>query len=134
MDLSENTVDDGSIRECLICLSSCDTLSSDLFLYTCECIYLVHPSCFKEWRSRANNDIICLICRIELAPFYEDQQLVLYHPPVRQGIEERVETILGRFCHNITKNIFTAFIYVSVMVYVFIYFRGCFELYRFASA
>ncbi len=135
MDLSENTVDDGSIGECLICLSSCDTLSSDLFLYTCECIYLVHPNCFKEWRSRANNNIICLICRIELEPFYEDQrQLVVYRDPVNQGLEERMETFVGRFCRETVKNIFTAFIYVSVIVYVIIFFRSFFVLYRFATA
>lgn len=130
MDLSENSID-GSGGECLICLSSCDTLSSDLFLYTCECIYLVHPSCFKEWRSRANNNIICLICRIELEPFYEDQrQLVIYHPPVREGLEERMETFVGRFCRELVKNICNGVVYIVIIAYVLLLFRSFIQVSR----
>ena len=133
MDLSENSMD-SSGGECLICLSSCDTLSSDLFLYVCDCNYLVHPNCFKEWRQRANNNIICLICRVELESFYEEQQLVVYRAPVREGLDERMETFVGRVCNTLVKNICNGIIYTVVLVYIIIFFRSFFELYRRVAA
>jgi hypothetical protein len=74
MDITEEDLDD--LREamdpsgtCLVCLSPCKAWSNDLFLYTCHCVYRIHPECFKMWRSRTGTDRVCLICREEFDTF-----------------------------------------------------------------
>ena len=54
---------------CMVCFNPCKSWSNDLFLYTCTCIYRVHPECFREWRVRAKTNRVCLICRDEFDTF-----------------------------------------------------------------
>jgi len=83
---------------CLVCLNSCKAWSNDLFLYTCHCIYRIHPECFKMWRSTTGTDRVCLICREEFDTFGSvlaepeepPRQLVL----IRRYEEEPPQTML----------------------------------------
>lgn len=59
-------------EECIVCLEACTSLSSDLFLYNCTCVYAIHPECFKEWRSIGETSSICVICRESLLSFEEE--------------------------------------------------------------
>ena len=104
---------DTSDSECLVCLQPCDEMSVDLFLYTCSCVYPVHHACFKEWRTVAKNDRICMICREELdynSSEVEDtpilRQRLLDHRI--RSIEEEIELIeqgcMSR-CRRITNKI-----------------------------
>jgi len=84
--ITEEDLDDWKASDpsgtCLVCLMPCKAWSNDLFLYTCHCIYRVHPECFKMWRSTTGTDRVCLICREEFDTF----GLVLEEPesePVR---------------------------------------------------
>ena len=61
-----------SPKECVVCLESCTSMSSDLFLYNCTCVYAIHPECFKEWRSIGETSSICVICRESLLTFDEE--------------------------------------------------------------
>ena len=61
-------------KECIVCLEACTSLSSDLFLYNCTCIYAIHPECFKEWRSIGETSSICVICRESLLSFDEENE------------------------------------------------------------
>jgi hypothetical protein len=54
---------------CMVCFNPCKSWSNDLFLYTCTCIYRVHPECFKEWRVLTKTNRVCLICRDEFDTF-----------------------------------------------------------------
>jgi len=83
MDLTDEDLDD--LREdsdpsgsCLVCLGPCKSWSNDLFLYTCHCIYRIHPECYKLWRLRTGTDRVCLICREEFDTFGYLQE----EPPV----------------------------------------------------
>jgi len=76
MDLPITEEDLDDLREtmdpsgtCLVCLGPCKAWSNDLFLYTCHCIYRIHPECFKMWRSTTGTDRVCLICREEFDTF-----------------------------------------------------------------
>ena len=76
MDLPITEEDLDDLREtmdpsgtCLVCLGPCKAWSNDLFLYTCHCIYRIHPECFKMWRSATGTDRVCLICREEFDTF-----------------------------------------------------------------
>jgi hypothetical protein len=64
-----------SPRECIICLESCTSMSPDLFLYNCTCVYTIHPECFKEWRSIGETSSICVICRESLVSHEEDEEV-----------------------------------------------------------
>jgi hypothetical protein len=59
-------------NECIVCLEACTSLSSDLFLYNCTCVYAIHPECFKKWRSIGETSSICVICRESLLTFDEE--------------------------------------------------------------
>ena len=59
-------------KECIVCLEACTSMSSDLFLYNCTCVYAIHPECFKEWRSIGETSSICVICRESLLTFDEE--------------------------------------------------------------
>ena len=65
-DLRETSDPSGN---CMVCLNPCKSWSNDLFLYTCRCIYRVHPECFKEWRVLTKTNRVCLICRDEFDTF-----------------------------------------------------------------
>lgn len=70
---------------CLVCLGPCKAWSNDLFLYTCHCIYRIHPECFKMWRSSTGTDRVCLICREEFDTFgyiVEEQEPEQPRPPL----------------------------------------------------
>jgi hypothetical protein len=82
--------------DCLICIEPCRELSTDLFLYSCECIYPIHPQCFKDWRRRANTDRVCLICQEELDPHSEQpqrQQRLLINPGIDERLDENIKKI-----------------------------------------
>ena len=59
---------DPSDMNCLICISPCKELSTDLFLYNCQCVYVVHKECFADWRHVSKTNRICIICHEELLP------------------------------------------------------------------
>ena len=118
--ITEDDLDD--LREwmdpsgnCLVCLNPCKSWSNDLFLYTCTCIYRVHPDCFKEWRIKTKTNRVCLICGDEFDTFgyaVEEEPepdaaatatatvativntVARFHP----GIETEMEEAAGRIC------------------------------------
>jgi len=79
-DVSNDVSMDTSKNECLICITECDTLSNDLFLYNCTCIYYVHKGCMIDWRRIAKTDRICLICHITIGDDQKELQVVPYRP------------------------------------------------------
>ena len=88
---------DTSDSECLVCLLPCNEMSVDLFLYTCSCVYPVHHACFKEWRTVAKNDRVCMICREELDYNSEEEPMPIirrfYSDPRIRSIEEEIEHV-----------------------------------------
>ena len=88
---------DISDSDCLVCLQPCNEMSVDLFLYTCSCVYPVHHACFKEWRTVAKNDRICMICREELDYNSEEEPMPIirrfYSDPRIRSIEEEIEHV-----------------------------------------
>jgi len=92
---------------CMVCFNPCKSWSNDLFLYTCHCIYRVHPECFKEWRLRTATNRVCLICREEFDEFGvagpEEQQeqqeepapvLVIRRIRYNPGVDDRIDEFL----------------------------------------
>jgi len=59
---------DSSDLNCLICISPCKELSTDLFLYNCKCVYVIHKKCFVDWRRISKTNRVCIICHEELLP------------------------------------------------------------------
>jgi hypothetical protein len=68
---------DISETNCLICISPCKELSTDLFLYNCECVYVIHKECFIDWRRVSKTDRICIICHEELLGIREHRPNVI---------------------------------------------------------
>ena len=60
---------------CMVCLQECQTVSSDLFLYNCTCIYPIHNDCFQKWRRIADTSRICIICDKYLDTFPKELRL-----------------------------------------------------------
>lgn len=100
---------------CMVCFNSCKSWSNDLFLYTCTCIYRVHPECFREWRVKTKTNRICLICRDEFDTFgyveEEEQQqqqqnivdssglvIARFHPGIEARLDEVVNTAINGYC------------------------------------
>jgi hypothetical protein len=75
---------DPSDSNCLICISPCKELSTDLFLYNCECIYMIHKECFLDWRRVSKTNRICIICPEELLP-------IRAYPPGVVVINRRID-------------------------------------------
>ena len=95
-ETSDDASDDKSINECLICITECDTLSSELFLYNCKCMYYVHKQCMIDWRRIAETDRVCLICHITIDDFNDKNlQVIHYRPPPRPLILGDEQ---GRYC------------------------------------
>jgi hypothetical protein len=65
---------------CLICISPCKELSTDLFLYNCKCVYAVHKECFTKWRRVTKTKRICIICHEELVEIRIRQEGIVIHP------------------------------------------------------
>jgi hypothetical protein len=85
---------------CLVCLNSCKAWSNDLFLYTCHCVYRIHPECFKMWRLRTGTNRVCLICQESLDPHSEDRnrpQLIL----INHGIDARLDGYTRKICTGV---------------------------------
>jgi hypothetical protein len=107
LPITEDDIDD--IREgmdpsghCLVCFNPCKSWSNDLFLYTCHCIYRIHPDCFKEWRRTTSTDRVCLICREEFDTFYyapepEEQQEQQQEQQEQQELQQRPIIIFRRY-------------------------------------
>ena len=118
---------DTSDSECLVCLQPCDEMSTDLFLYTCSCVYPVHNACFKQWRTIAKNDRICMICREELdynSSEPEDIPILrrrLPDPRIR-SIEEEIDLVQqGCFnrCRRATNKIIW-FVCLTILITIFL--------------
>jgi hypothetical protein len=100
MDLEPITEEDlDDLREaidpsgnCMVCFNPCKSWSNDLFLYTCTCIYRVHPECFREWRVKTKTNRVCLICRDEFDTFgyVEEEEDVPIVDPSGLGLAARV--------------------------------------------
>jgi hypothetical protein len=58
---------------CVVCFEPTTEKSTQLFLYSCRCVYFVHGACFRRWRQQTGTDRVCLICREGLTAFEEDE-------------------------------------------------------------
>jgi len=102
---------------CMVCFSPCKSWSNDLFLYTCTCIYRVHPECFREWRVKTRTNRVCLICRDEFDTFgYVEEEaqeeavvdpsglelvtrvVARFHPGIEAELGEVVNTAINGCC------------------------------------
>ena len=119
---------------CMVCFSPCKSWSNDLFLYTCTCIYRVHPECFREWRVKTKTNRVCLICRDEFDTFgyveeegeQEQQQLVAvvdpaapqFHPGIEADAEEVMNTAITRWCciEKIMRCVIVTFVFFCFIV------------------
>jgi hypothetical protein len=101
LDVLNTSRDVSSNNDCLICITKCDTLSSDLFLYNCTCVYYVHKNCMINWRQIAKTDRICLICPVTITD-EKELQIIPYRPP---GLLERDRFFIG----NVIRFIFVPF-------------------------
>ena len=108
VDTSNDVSTDTSKNECLICITECDTLSNDLFLYNCTCVYYVHKGCMIDWRRIAKTDRICLICQVTIE---DDKELrvVHYRPVVVVNNRER------RFIGTLIRFVFLPFTACTVI-------------------
>ena len=77
MESDMESESDPSDSNCLICISPCKELSTDLFLYNCNCIYVIHKECFIDWRRVSKTNRICIICHEELEPIRGYRQGVI---------------------------------------------------------
>jgi hypothetical protein len=75
---------ESSESNCLICISPCKELSTDLFLYNCSCIYTVHKECFVDWRRVSKTNRVCIICHEELLHAHERRMNVIHIEPMRR--------------------------------------------------
>jgi len=80
-----DSLPDPSDTNCLICISPCKELSTDLFLYNCECVYVIHKECFVDWRRVAKTNRVCIICHEELLPIRGHRPGVIIMNPVREN-------------------------------------------------
>ena len=76
---------DPSESNCLICISPCKELSTDLFLYNCECVYIIHKECFIDWRRVSKTNRVCIICHEELLPVRGHRTGVIVINPNREN-------------------------------------------------
>jgi hypothetical protein len=113
-EIPDDVSDDTSKNECLICITECDTLSSDLFLYNCTCVYYVHKQCMINWRQISKTDRVCLICHITIDDFNDKNlQVIRYRPPQRPLIlgDEQGRHCIGMFI----RFIFLPFTFCTIM-------------------
>lgn len=107
-NVSNDVTVDTSKNECLICITECDTLSNDLFLYNCTCVYYVHKGCMIDWRRIAKTDRICLICQVTIE---DDKELrVVPYRPVAV-----VNNRDGQFIATLIRFVFLPFTGVTVI-------------------
>ena len=71
---------DPSDTTCLICISPCKELSTDLFLYNCQCVYGIHKECFIDWRRVSKTNRVCIICHEELLPVRGQRPGIIMNP------------------------------------------------------
>lgn len=110
---------------CLVCLNPCSAFSHELFVYNCDCVYRIHPVCFREWRRITQSDRICLICQESLEPFSDDEQpqqqpRLLQNP----GIDAHFDRIGGGCTRYCVKNICVPCTYILIGVYAWLYLYG----------
>jgi hypothetical protein len=108
-DVSNDVSMDTSKNECLICITECDTLSNDLFLYNCTCIYYVHKGCMINWRQISKTDRICLICHITIGDDQKELQVVPYRPVAIVNNRD------GQFIVTLIRFVFLPFTGVTVI-------------------
>ena len=119
MDIGSPDTELDSSGDCLVCLNPCTSVSSDLFVYNCKCVYHIHNACFKEWRRVANHDRICMICDIALDEFSDDER-----PVPNPGIDHRIDTFVHRCqTHMITKISITV-LWITTVAYTLLYCYG----------
>ena len=109
--------------DCLVCLNPCTTFSYELFLYNCDCVYRVHPPCFRQWRLVADSDRICVICQEALDPFSESGEQEQPQPEPQQQQPQQQPQGIDQHIDNCLKNICALSAYTLVIVYlsVFLY-------------
>jgi hypothetical protein len=102
--------------DCLVCIEPCTDLSKDLFLYSCICVYPIHPECFKDWRRRTNTDRVCLICQESLDPHSEQrpQQLMIVNP----GIDRRLDEHTRKICIIVMFSCIVIAMYLIVLLII----------------
>jgi hypothetical protein len=127
--ITEDDLDDlwttDSSGDCLVCLTPCKSWSNELFLYTCHCIYRIHPTCYKEWRSSTQTNRICIICKEEFDTFvYEEEESEQeQEPEPDRHIFIRQEGPAPITCCEHTKNICISICFVLLLIYAIIGFH-----------
>lgn len=58
---------------CSVCFEPTSEKSTQLFLYSCRCVYFVHEACFRQWRQQTRTNRVCLICREGLESFENEE-------------------------------------------------------------
>jgi len=113
-----------SSGDCLICLTPCKSWSNELFLYTCHCIYRIHPTCYKEWRSNTRTNRVCIICNEEFDTFiYQEEP----EPEPERQNPVRIT------CYEHTKNISISICFVILLIYAIIGFHMLHRVFMRAS-
>jgi hypothetical protein len=106
--------------ECLVCLQPCKELSVDLFLYYCSCVYPIHDTCFKQWRTISGSNRVCMICREELDYISEDEiQVVRLRrrtPTIEERVEENTVSYISGCCDYINKIILLVVVGVLIII------------------
>ena len=113
-----------SSDNCLVCLNPCSALSNELFVYNCECVYRIHPVCFREWRRITNSDRICIICQESLEPFSDDERPPRLRLLQNPGIDENIDTAITSGIKYCVKNICVPFVYIMILTYAWLYSYG----------
>jgi hypothetical protein len=125
-ELGQEQEQEQQTNECLVCLQPCEELSVDLFLYTCSCVYPVHDTCFKQWRSTTKNDRVCIICREEL-DYNTDEEGVEntlrrrrvpddYARNIEENIDIQTNNCITIFCHFMNKIIYIFLLSIFIIV------------------
>ena len=105
---------DSSDTNCLICISPCKELSTDLFLYNCKCVYVIHKKCFVDWRRISKTNRICIICHEQLLPIRRNQENII-------NIHAIQEHRYYRCVNNVIVPILVVFI-VVILAFIIQYF------------
>jgi len=128
-DLDDLRITDSS-GDCLVCLNPCKSWSNELFLYTCHCIYRIHPTCYKEWRSNTRTNRVCIICNEEFDTFVYPEEP---EPEPERRIFIRREDPLPITCCEYTKNISISICFVILLIYAIIGFHMLHRIFMRAS-
>ena len=123
-DLDDLRITDSS-GDCLVCLNPCKSWSNELFLYTCHCIYRIHPQCYRDWRINTRTNRVCIICKEEFDTFvYQEQEPEEeQEPEPGRRIFIRNQDPLPMTCREYTKNMCISICFVILLIYAIIGFH-----------